>query len=95
MGTTGLFVHTSSAGHPILLPVVDYPKQLMLVTHVQLTQVLNVQTLFVLPDLQIVLGHVQQIPNLLHIELANGDLDFEFDGVRTLLDGCEEQFDLY
>ena len=89
-----MLVHVGGASDPVLLPVRDDPRQLVLVANVHLGDILNVAAFLVLSDLEIVLAYVEQVPYFLHVELEYRQLYLELDRFRTLFDGLEKSVDL-
>lgn len=89
VGTGRVFVHICCTGDSILLAIGDNPEELVPVADIVFSEVLDETTLLVLPDFEVVLADVQQIPDLLHVELENRNFELELDGVGRFFDGCE------
>jgi hypothetical protein len=71
------------------LAVGDNSEELVFIADIVFSEVLDEAALLVLPDLEVVLADVQQIPDLLHVELEDRNFEFELDGVGRFFDGCE------
>ena len=89
MGTGRVFVHICCAGDSVLLAAGDNSEELVFIADIVFSEVLDEAALLVLPDLEVVLADVQQIPDLLHVELEDRNFEFELDGVGRFFDGCE------
>jgi hypothetical protein len=89
VGTGRVLVHICCAGDSVLLAVGDNSEELVFIADIVFSEVLDEAALLVLPDLEVVLADVQQIPDLLHVELEDRNFEFELDGVGRFFDGCE------
>ena len=54
-----MFVHVGCAGDSIFLAMSDDPEQLVLVTDVDLSEVLNIAALLILPYFQIIFADIE------------------------------------
>ncbi len=82
MGPGGVGVHVSDASYSVFLGHVDQPLQLVLGGDVHLSFVLDVRPFqLALSYFEISLGGVNQVVELFHVQLQNGDFEFEFDAL--------------
>ena len=62
-----MLVHVGSACNSVLLSISDNSAQFIFVADVHLGDILNIDTLFVLSDFEVIFTYIKQIPHLLHV----------------------------
>lgn len=85
MGSGRVLIHVGGTGNSIFLPQVDKFKNLSLFPHINFSKVLNVRSQLILPDLEITLTHIKQVPDLFHVQFKYRDLEFVLNGLSGLV----------